>query len=309
MIVAFLITGMLSTSCIKDSYESCPRPFRLFIKAIDADMNDITCSKEVQQVILFVFNEKQDIVKTIELDADHIISNKPVEIKMDYSRHQTLQFVTWGNIGPNEDFPAISSVKKRSDLYVRLKDDETKTVALGKIVQSPNNLFYGNLEVPVKYGGLEPSGDQTVVISRKTSQVSIIAYGLKAWNKNKEGVYTYELRKSHDTYNEEGILTGEMAGYTPIANLDEKGNLSTSIFHTFPTSEGRPYTLYIRYNGKIIFTVTEDSEGCSFIPEVGRLLNIIIHFGDSPLEPEDPSNVNIITVVTPWDQVFQHVEI
>ena len=309
MIVAVLITGLLSVSCIKDSYGDCPRPFRLFIKAIDADMNDITSSGEVQQVILFVFNEKQEIVKAIELDSNHIKSIKPVDVKLDYPGHQALQFVAWGNIGPNVEFPTINSVKKINDLYVSLKNAEAKTMTSGKISHSPDDLFYGNLSVPVEYRGVEPSGDQTIVLSRKTAQVSTAAFGLKLWNRNLEGEYAFELGVSLDTYNEAGILTDNITGYSPTANMDNLGNLSTPIFHTFPTSDGKTYTLYIRFNGEVIFADTKDSNGHLFVPEVGRLLNIIIHF-EAPREDQKvPSNVSIKTVVTPWNQVFQHVEL
>lgn len=308
IIAALLITGLFSTSCIKDSYEDCPRPFRLFIKAIDADMNDITSSGEVQQVILFVFNEKQEVVDAIALDADHITNKKPVDIKFDYPGHQSLRFIAWGNIGTNVDFPSMSSVLQLSDLYVRSRAaTETKqTRTFGKIVQSPNDLFYGNLDVPVEYGGFEPTGDQTVVISRKTSQVNIIAYGLKAWNNNKEGLYTYELRETNDTYDENGMLRGEMVGYEPVSTLDTKGNLSAPTFNAFPTMNGKPYTLYIRFNGEVIFTADSDSEGNPFVPEVGRLLNIILRFA----EPEEPiGKISIKVIVTPWGQVFQYVEL
>lgn len=308
MTVALLITGLLSTSCIRDSYEDCPRPFRLFIKAIDADMNDITSSGEVQQVMLFVFNEKQEIVKSVRLDAEHIKSVKPVDIKLDYPGHRSLQFIAWGNTGSNENFPDINAVKELGDLYASLKNGEIKAGESGKIAQSPGDLFYGNLEAPVEYGGFEPSGDQTVVISRKTSQVNIMAYGLKQWNYYQEGLYTYELRESHDTYDEYGNLTGEMTGYEPAAEMDSKGNLSAPTFNTFPTSDNKPYTLYIRYNGEVIYTTNKDSEGQLFIPETGRLLNIILRFRTFPEDPSGISYIEIKSVVTLWNQVFQYVE-
>ena len=43
LVAALLLTGLLS-SCLKENFDDCPRPFRLFIKAIDADQNDITAS-------------------------------------------------------------------------------------------------------------------------------------------------------------------------------------------------------------------------------------------------------------------------
>ena len=143
----FLLTGLLS-SCLKEDYSDCPRPFRLFIKAVDADEKDITESGDVQQVILFVFNEKGEIVDAVVIDAATVKSRKPVDIKLEYPGHESLTFVAWGNTS-GLDFPDKASVKELNELYAKLK-------AQNGTAQSPPDLFYGNLSVPVEYGG-EPA--------------------------------------------------------------------------------------------------------------------------------------------------------
>src|SRR3712207_8711007 len=52
------------SSCLKENVADCPRPFQVTVKALDADGNDITESGDVEQVILFVFDENQQIFKT-----------------------------------------------------------------------------------------------------------------------------------------------------------------------------------------------------------------------------------------------------
>lgn len=300
LVAALLLTGLLS-SCLKENFDDCPRPFRLFIQAIDADLNDITSTGEVNRVILFVFNENRQIVDAIELNEAQVTSRQPVPIELSYPGHQSLTFVAWGNVDESVEFPAIASVKQLTDLYMKLKlTSAPKSQTRGAIAQSPCDLFHGTLNVPIEYGGLEPAGDQTIVIARKTSQVAISAYGLKKWNQNKEGEYTFELRESNDGYDKDGNLTGGMVGYQPTASMDENGHLHTSQFQTLPTSGGEPYTLYILYNGEIIYTADKGSDGKPFIPDIGRLLNIIIDF-------RGQLSVNVI--VTPWNQVFQYVEI
>lgn len=300
LVAALLLTGLLS-SCLKENFDDCPRPFRLFIQAIDADLNDITSTGEVDRVILFVFNENHQVVDAIELNEAQVTSRQPVPIELSYPGHQSLTFVAWGNVDESVEFPATASVKQLTDLYMRLKlTSAPKSQTRGAIAQSPCDLFHGTLNVPIEYGGLEPAGDQTIVIARKTSQVAISAYGLKRWNQNKEGEYTYELRESNDGYDKDGNLTGSMVGYQPAANMDENGHLHTSRFQTLPTSGGKSYTLYILYNGEIIYTADKGSDGKPFVPDVGRLLNIIIDFR---------AGIGIKVIITPWDQVFQYVEI
>lgn len=306
-IVILFVLGLFNSSCSKDKHDDSPRPFKLFLKAVDADQNDITQSGEVQQVMLFVFNEKQEAVNVVNLDANQIKNREPIQITPELPNLKSLSFVAWGNVDEKVEIPSAASVKNLTDLYIKLKAGvdgnnhlNNGGESLGKTARSPGDLFYGKLDAPVEYGSLEPTGDQTVIISRKTSQIHIVANNLKAWNNHKDGTYTFELRESHEIYNPDCKLTGEMVGYLPVATLNEKGNLATPIFNTFPTTEGKSYTLFIRYNGDVIYTTDSSSDGSKFIPEPGRLLNIIIDFSAS---------IDVKVVVTPWDQVFQSVEI
>lgn len=312
LINVLLATGLLS-SCLKENFDDCPRPFQLFIKAIDADRNDITSSGEVERVILFIFDELGEIVDAFELNNGQIINREPVNIMLDYPGHKSLSLIAWGNVDESVYFPQSATVKELSDLYVRLK-----SISVSKsgtpLVYSPGDLFFGSLIVPIEYGGLEPSDDQTITITRKTSQITISAFSLIEFEKEAQGVYTFELHESKNSYDEKGKLIGDMVAYQPITKIIDNngpvetnpqndprlnGHLIAPIFRTFPTTEGQAYKLYILYNGEIIYVTDKDSEGNPFICEPGRLLNIIIHFN---------AEVTTKSIVTPWDQVFQYVE-
>lgn len=298
MVMTLLLTGLLS-SCLKENFDDCPRPFSLFIKAIDIDQSDITASGQVSRVILFVFDENEQIVDAFELDEAAVKSRKAIPILLDYPGHESLSFVAWGNIDESVTFPAKASVKELSDLYVNLKLSQN-TKSTKSIAQSPCDIFYGAHSAPVEYGGYEPAGDQTVVISRRTSQVAISAFALKKWNNSKEGQYSFELRESNSSIDKDGNLSGEMVSYRPTATMDTEGNLLSSVSRTLPTTGNKPYTLYILFNGEEIYSTDKDSEGNLFIPKTGQLLNIIIDFRAS---------VSIKSIITPWNQVFQYVEI
>jgi hypothetical protein len=298
LIAALLLTGLLS-SCLKENFDDCPRPFRLFIKAIDADQNDITASGEVERVTLFVFDENQQIVDALELNANAVKSREAVNIALDYPGHRSLKFVAWGNIDGSVEFPEKASVKQLSDLYLKLKSISA-TKATSAVAQTPPDLFHGSLDVPVEYGGLEQAGDQTVTITRRTSQVTVSAYAVKAWNGGKEDSYTFELHESNNGFDMACNLSGEMTGYRPQTQMDENGNLFAPLFQAIPTPGGKSYTLSILYNGEIIYSADRGNDGTPFIPEAGRLLNIIIDFR---------AEVSIKSIVTPWNQVFQYVEI
>ncbi len=286
---ALLMIGLLS-SCLKEDFSDCPRPFRLFVKAVDADENDITESGDIKQAILFVFNEDGQIVNTVSLTAEQIKSREPVDVKLAYPGHKSLKFAVWANNGDIE-FPETASVKQRTDIYAKLISDNGTA-------QSPDDLFFGELDVPVEFGGFEPSGDQTVIIRRKTAQVKITAINLEQWHQNNgKGVYSFRLKESPDTYDYAGMLSGDRVNYLPASAMTD-GTLGTSVFRTYPTENQEPFTLEILHDGEVIYSADMNNAGVPFIPQVGRMLNIIIDFR---------AEIQIFVEVTPWDVVYQYV--
>lgn len=294
-LAALLITGLMS-SCLKEDLSDCPRPFQLTIKALDADQVDITDSGEAGQVLLFVFNENGQIDRTITVSADDVKQRKPIDIQMEFPGHKSLKFVAWSNLDDKVDYSQVSTVKQLTDLYVKLKSQNT-TLATATVAQSPGDLFYGTLDVPVEYGGTEYGQSHTIVINRKTASVVITARNLPPGEDPSS--YSFVLRESHDTYNENGELGGTMVSYKPAISQNEAGHFVTPIFLTFPTIGNKSYVLEVYKNGELIHTFTQGSDGKEFIPVVGRLLNIIIDF---------KVGISIKVVITPWGVVHQEVE-
>lgn len=293
LLPALLLLGVLLTGCnIREDNTDCPRPFRLFIKAHDADGNDITDSGEVKQVILFVFNEKQEIVDVVTVPEQDFRNGVPVNVELDYPGHESLTFVAWGNVNSNIDFPASGSVNQWNDLYAKL-------ISQNGTAQSSDAVFYGNLNVPVEYGGIEPAGDQTVIITHRTAQVNITAINLKKFNANQDGKYEFRLKESYDNIDKDGNYTGGPIHYIPVADMDNNGTLHTPKFNTLPQI-GETYTLEILFNNEVIYTATVGTDGTPFIPEVGRMLNIIIDFR---------AEISVKVIITPWNVVYQYVEI
>lgn len=292
LVAALLITGLLN-SCLKEDFTDCPRPFQVTVKALDADQNDITGSGAVQQVILFVFNERGQIVSAFELTADQVRNRKPVEVKPDYPGHASYTLVAWGNLDGRVDFSQINTVKQMEDLYVKLK-------TLNGTAQTPGDLFHGTLQAPAEFGGIEPGRSHVVEIIRKTAAVTITTVELKPWNGNKEGVYSYVVRESLDTYDKDGTLTGNPANYSPQAAFSENGHFVAPIFYTFPAATGKSFVVDILFNGEVIFTADKDSDGNPFVPQTGRTLNILIVLS---------SKLQVKSIVTPWNVVHQYVEI
>lgn len=297
LVAAMLLIGLL-TGCLKDDLSNCPRPFQVTIKALDADKNDITESGDVQQVLLFVFDENEKVFETFTLSSEDVKQHKAIDIKLRFPPSKSFKFIAWANLDDNVDYSDISTVEELSHLYVKLKKQSSRS-AYNNIAQSPGDLFYGNLQVPTPIGDSQAGQVHTIEINRMTVGVTISAISLKQWNGGKKGTYSYIVRESYDVCDCYGKMIGEKVSYAPLCSLNESGNLLAPIFYAFPPEAGKGFLVDILYNGEVIYTADRDTKGIMFNIEKGRTLNIIIDFR---------ANLQIITEITPWNVVFQYVD-
>lgn len=297
LVAALLLLGML-TGCLKDDLSHCPRPFQVTIKALDADKNDITESGDVEQVVLFVFDEDGNIHQTLILSDEEVKQRNHYEIEVGYPASKSFKFIAWANLDEKVDYSQFTTVKQISNLYVKLKTKVSGTGAI-KIAESPGDLFYGKLVVPTPIGDKEAGQLHVIEIERMTVGETITAIDVKQWNGNKEGEYTFIVRETQSMYDSEGDATGEIVIYAPFCTLSEDGTLSTPLYYVFPTDIGKGYVVEILFNGEVIYTTDKNSDGSPFFCDKGRTLNIIIDF---------KANLQIITEITPWNVVFQYVD-
>ena len=85
--------------------------------------------------------------------------------------------------------------------------------------------------------------------------------------------------------------------YIPVSQLKD-GTLTAPVFKTYPNGTGQSFSLEILFNGEVIYSTNKGADGKAFVPEVGRLLNIIIDFR---------AEVSVMSVITPWGVVHQYV--
>lgn len=298
LLVAAMLLTVLLTGCLKDDLSGCPRPFQVTIKALDADRNDITELGDVQQVLLFVFDENDKIFETYALSGQEVMQRKLIDIQLRFPVSKLFKFIAWANLDDKVDYSEISTVQELSHLYVKLKLQSSRSVN-NNIAHSPGDLFYGNLQVATPIGEKEANQVHVIEINRMTVGVTITAISLKQWNGGKEGTYSYLVRESLDMCNCHGSMIGEKVNYAPHCSINENGNLFAPIFYAFPPEETKGFEIDILYNGEVIYTADRDTKGVKFTIEKGRTLNIIIDFRAS---------LQIMAEVTPWNVVFQYVD-
>ena len=299
LVAAMLLIGLL-TGCLKDDLSKCPSPFQVTIKALDADRNDITESGDVQQVILFVFDQDDHIYQTFTLTGEEVKQRKLSDIGMSFPPSKKFRLIALGNLDDKVDYSEIGNVNDLEDLYIRLKPTgRTRAINTHHDVESPGDLFGGELMVDTHYGGVDGRQTHVVEMNRLTVGITITAIDLKEWNGNKEGDYSFIVSETYDMISNHWSLMGETVSYAPQAIFVENGNLFAPIFYAFPTIEGKGFIIEILYNGEVIFTAERDLNGKEFGCEKGCTLNVIIDFR---------ANLHIISEITPWNVVFQYVD-
>ncbi|KGN89363.1 hypothetical protein HQ45_07465 [Porphyromonas crevioricanis] len=293
-ILFFLISGCFIGCCIEEDLSDCPRPFQLYIRALDIDERDITESGDVQRVVLFVFDESGKLVERIERSGEEIAARTPVYIR--YFGPKKLTFVAWAN--PNDRmWSQTNDVKSIADISFQLASE-------GGMAETAPDLLSGSLETEVEYGDVEETEGKTLDIRRRTAQVHVLIRGYERWLAGKTtapdpATTGPVIGETPDTYKLVSDLMGKLVKYKLPGNVDSNGNFETPIVGIYPTAENKLLNLDLMVNGNKERTFSKGSDGKEFLPEVGRLLNIIIDLR---------ANISVEVVVTPWNEVYQFVE-
>lgn len=294
ILVLILFVAGFFTSCIKEDYKDCPRPFRLMVKAWDADMQDITESGAVQSVVIFVFDENGRRIDRLIMDADQVAARKP--IPLEYNGPKAVSFIAWANMDDHL-LSETADVQNSQDLFFRLE-------SANGIAQSPEDLFSGVLTSSIEYGSIEQGGDQIIDLYRRTAQVRIVVRGYEDWLLSQtvrelpDGADIL-LGDTPDTYTGFSELIGELVKYRPAGSIED-GDFVTPIFKIYPTLNENPLRLDFFVEDNNLLSFESGSDGAPFLPITGRLLNIYIDLRGG--------NLNVLVSVTPWNVVQQYAE-
>lgn len=275
LLFIFMVAAFVLTSCTKEDLSECPASYNLTIKAFDTDNADITNTDAVKEVSLYLFDASKNYLA---------IQSAPIgkTVELNHPEHEQLYVVAWGNsMGGNQMMPTFKVGDKLETAFVSLN----KTKASLPTVQSPDDLFYGAVELTKESQNIE----KELPIRRRTSSVMITAHKLKEFASASDNDFSYILRKSTDKLDFYGKPNGTDVSYRPAAAFDHTGQFKSPIFNILSTST--PIEIDIYHGSVLIATVIGDSKGNPFKAVEGKLLNILIDFS---LE------VSVTVTITDW---------
>lgn len=291
----------LLSGCIAENIEDCPQPFELTVRAVDISNKDITSDGDVQNVVLFTFDESGKRLDKIILNAEEVKARKPIHIE--HYGPKSLTFVAWGNVAP-ADMARLESIQRIEDVQMPLQ----RADGFG---QYPTDLFSGRLDRQQQYGVLELGESATIDIFRRTCQVNVTVLGYEQWL-DRQGYkrQAFDLTdfaaaqilfgKSLDNYSIVDTYNGNPTTYRLTGSLDSStGDYHIAPFRVYPPIDGKPFQLDFYVGNNCLESFTRDSRDTLMLPEIGKMLNILIDMRSG--------NISVQIVVTPWNIVHQFV--
>ncbi len=283
-----------------DSVDDSPL-FELTVRAVDISNKDITSDGDVQNVVLFTFDESGKRLDKIILNAEEVKARKPIHIE--HYGPKSLTFVAWGNVAP-ADMARLESVQRIEDVQMPLQ----RADGFG---QYPTDLFSGRLDRQQQYGVLELGEPATIDIYRRTCQVNVTVLGYEQWL-DRQGYKRQAFDptdfaatqilfgKSLDNYSIVDTYNGNPTTYRLTGSLDSStGDYHIAPFRVYPPIDGKPFQLDFYVGNNCLESFTRDSRDTLMLPEIGKMLNILIDMRSG--------NISVQIVVTPWNIVHQFV--
>lgn len=252
-----LLALMTSAGCsIFEDLDAC-KYYRLVVKVVNKNGEDITAAGDVQNASLYIFDENKKFLEKKEVGLDAIKNRQPIEL--DYLADRDLEVVAFGN-ETNQEVPSLSVGDPIEKLSVKVKQQ-------GDYAVFPDVIFNGLKAVSTKAAGDGETFLHEVVIQQKVGRVQAITEGLANYLKKQKtradinpDDYSFYVNRTPNTLNYQGEATGDQVVYDPDAGIEQStGELATA-YNTILPAQNFSVDLDLPNGEKITVTEAEDKE-------------------------------------------------
>lgn len=267
LIILFFLSG-----CVREQVEDCSH-YKLSIKVIDEEGNDITSSEVVTTTDVYLF-DKSGFVRMLPMNSYAGFA---------HSNRSQAMIVGWGNASNDSLLlPQLTSGTSLEEARLQLvqKQDGYHLPV--------SDLFYGLKE-------LNGTPEVTLVLSRAICGVSIRTQELaKHFGAvSPDAPYRLVVRGIGDAINFLGKPCGGEAGYSPDAQTDERGDLSTKSFQVLPIAPDGRIEIDVYRGTKKVYSANQNNEGAPLCVSPGRCLEVVLVF-------DSKTGVTVTVTVNPW---------
>ena len=284
--IVCILLFLVPAACVREDTESCVQ-YKLNVRAVDVEGNDLTKSGVLQKADVYLFNEK-GFVRMV-----------PAGISSDFlfghDKSEKLTLVAWGNI--KEDTLTTTDITPGTSIgTARLK---LKQHAVGSHLPI-TDIFYCRRELNRATTRGMQEENITLVMERMAAGLSIRTRYLAERYPYNGTPYTFIVRGTGTEVDFMGKVAGESAGYKPLSTTDYKGDIYAPPFRIFPTGEQGSIEIDIYRKQEKLCTIKEDNKFEPLYVPVGKQTNIDIDFRYAEVK----AFVNVV----PWGQVSQDTE-
>ena len=281
-----LLSAWIMISCVRENTEDCIS-YSLKVRAVDVQGNDLTDSKTLQKVDVYLFDES-GFVRMV-----------PTGSSSDYLFGETndkkLTLVAWGNL--KEDTLITTTIAPGTSLEAAKVQLKQQTAGAHIPV---TDLFYSRKEL--NRPQTRSIEEQSVVLTmeRMVAGICIRTRHLSDRFVYDGNPFILVVKGTGTEVDFTGKISGGDADYRPYSIMDNNGDLYVPTFHIFPIEEDNHFIIQLYRSDELLCTLAEDNDFQPFEATAGKQTNIDLDFR----YPE----VKIIITIAPWGETNQDVE-
>lgn len=254
-----LCSAALLCSCDGDDDQDGSRHYRLTVKSIDPDFENIK-----EHVALYFFDENRKLDKIVPCELD-----KESDIKGAYNKKYTVIA-----FGYSSDMPVIPLGTQIEQARITLSES---SFADNIVADSPGDIFYGRVDLK---GGCSNVKD-IIWIRRKVAALTIITRNLQSQLNTTDVDFSYIVRQTYGTFDFEGKFNGNKVAYHPESYINSfDHDLVAPKFYTYPSYESGGFSIDIYKGTSLIATYSADSDERQMLLKEGKHTVVFIDFNN-----------------------------
>lgn len=258
-------------------------PFSITLK-VYSDNKDITSKGDIDNITLYIFDDKNDFFEERTVDRTYYLQAKPILVNCPQTKKITV--IALCNTS-SEDVSTINHSNIVSDLTVKLKENN------GVVTEMPDDLFHG--QITIERAVTTKAATSLLKMERKVASMSLIVKNASRLPNSGSGEFYFKIKESKSEINYKGELTGKDIVYTVPATI-KNNHLTTGNFTVFPAEN---YTIELYQNENCILSSEEITKSENLTTTAGGQLSVIIDF----------SKKNCDVIVSEWGTVIQIVTV
>lgn len=277
-----LLTAMVGMAgCAHEDTSGCATSFSIIVKAYGENNVELS-SAEVNDVILYIFDEERLFVEEIETQLG-------TRVEVEAPTGDEIHVIAWGNLlGGNQSRCNMFAGDHISTAYITLNAATSADMHC-----NPDDLFFGVNTAKKE----DRASDVLIPMLRKTGSMNVTILKLKEATGYDDENFSLVVRETYNQFDVSGNVTGNrVAAYAQSGSFEYSQSLAqeaflVSDFNLIPDLTGIAIDIY--HGADLLHTVDAHSGNSPILVEEGKLTNVLIDLS---------GNVNVQMTMTPWGQ-------